>query len=204
MSRKARIFLAVAALATAVGGSCAHAAFFSYPRMLKAERIRFEAPALAPIAYSRFCIDFPDDCRVHHMAFRRPHPVVLSDERLRDLLGVNRDVNREIKPQADVGSVISEQWRIAPSAGACHDYAVTKRHELLARGWPSRALLLAEVVVPWGEHHLVLVVRTDHGDLVLDNLSAGIRLWSRTPYKWVRIQSSGNPNFWSAIAHASA
>lgn len=25
--------------------------------------------------------------------------------------------------------------------------------------WPSRALLLAEVVIPWGEHHLILIVR---------------------------------------------
>ena len=65
----------------------------------------------------------------------------------------------------------------------CHDYAVTKRHELLTRGWPSRSLLLAEVVVPWGEHHLILVVRTSDGDLVLDNLNPGIKSWSRTPYK---------------------
>ena len=53
---------------------------------------------------------------------------------------------------------------------------MTKRHELMARGWPARSLLLAEVVTNWGEHHLVLVVRTRTADLVLDNLDADIKL----------------------------
>jgi predicted transglutaminase-like cysteine proteinase len=137
------------------------------------------------------------------MAFRRPHLQVLDKARLEDLLTVNRDVNRNILPQAELGGVLNEHWRISPNAGACHDYAVTKRHALLARGWPSRSLLLAEVVLPSGEHHLVLVVRTDQGDLVLDNLTAGIRPWSQTPYMWVRIQSPSNPSLWSTIGRIS-
>jgi len=38
-----------------------------------------------------------------------------------------------------------DTWRIALLSGDCNDYAVTKRHELLA------ILLLAEVVTPRGE-----------------------------------------------------
>jgi predicted transglutaminase-like cysteine proteinase len=49
---------------------------------------------------------------------------------------------------------------------------------LLARGWPSRSLLLSEVVIPTGEHHQLLVVRVKNGDLVLDNLSDIIFLGS--------------------------
>jgi hypothetical protein len=64
---------------------------------------------------------------------------------------------------------------IAPKTGNCNDYAVTKRHELLSRGWPSRALLLAEVIVPSGERHLVVVVRVKQGDFVIDNRNADIR-----------------------------
>jgi predicted transglutaminase-like cysteine proteinase len=171
---------------------------------LRAKTIRFDAPALPPLAYSRFCIQYKNDCEVHRMAFRRPLPETLNEEHLQDLLSVNRDVNRAITPKADEGGVLDERWHILPNAGACHDYAVTKRHELLQRGWPSRSLLLAEVVVPSGEHHLVLVVRTDDGDLVLDNLNAGMRQWTRTPYQWVRIQSPADPNMWMTIAHASA
>ena len=33
----------------------------------------------------------------------------------------------------------TEEWLIWPSSGNCKNYA--KRHELLALGWPSRALL---------------------------------------------------------------
>ncbi len=51
----------------------------------------------------------------------------------------------------------------SPASGDCNDYAVIKRHELIARGWPARAVLLSEVVTNWGEHHLVVVVRTFSG-----------------------------------------
>lgn len=205
MRRATKILMTVAMLAAVGTSYSAQAAFFSFPRALglQIERIRFETPTLAPLAYSRFCMQYADDCQVSHMAFRKPSPEVLTAERFRDLVEVNRDVNRQIIPRADGSSVINERWRVAPKAGACHDYAVTKRHELLARGWPSRSLLLAEVVVPWGEHHLVLVVRTDKGDLVLDNLNAGIRPWSLTNYEWVRVQSPRDPNYWSTIAPAA-
>ena len=93
---------------------------------------------------------------------------------------------------------------MAPHHGDCNDYAVTKRHELLARGWPSYALLLTEVVVTSGEHHLVLVVRTNEDDFVLDNLSANVRSISQTAYELVRAQQMGNPKFWSTINIARA
>jgi predicted transglutaminase-like cysteine proteinase len=93
---------------------------------------------------------------------------------------------------------------VAPKTGDCNDYAVTKRHALLARGWAARSLLLAEVVTNWGEHHLVLVVRTRDADLVLDNLTPDIRNWSKTNYEWVRIQSPVNPQFWSSVRLAQS
>ena len=165
--------------------------------------MRFDGPALPPLAFTRFCEQYRDDCEIHRIAFRRPLPERLDDDHLRDLLTVNRDVNRAITPKLDEGGLLGERWRISPNTGECHDYAVTKRHELLERGWPSRSLLLAEVVVPSGEHHLVLVVRTDDGDLVLDNLNAGIRHWSDTHYQWVRIQSPNDPNLWMTVAPAT-
>jgi predicted transglutaminase-like cysteine proteinase len=76
----------------------------------------------------------------------------------------------------------------------------------LAHGWPSRALLLSEVVVPSGEHHLVLVVRmTDPDqmqevDLVLDNLNANLRPVALTPYRWLRAESPANPKYWSTVS----
>jgi hypothetical protein len=109
----------------------------------------FSTPVLAPIAFVRFCTRYPDDCKVSQMEFDRM-PVSLTKARLIELSKVNRDVNHSIKPQAKLKSVLAEEWLVAPRQGDCSDYAVTKRHELLARGWPSHSLLLAEVVVTSG------------------------------------------------------
>ena len=177
------------------------AVFSSYPRELKAnvERIGFNTPSLAPMAFVKFCLRYPHECEVRRMAFR-PRPVALTEARKAELAKVNRDVNRAIRPQANVNGVMAEEWLVSPRAGDCNDYAVTKRHELIARGWPSRSLVLAEVVIPSGEHHLVLVVRTREEDLVLDNLNWNVRPVSQIRYQWVRAQQAGNPKFWSMIS----
>ena len=112
---------------------------------------------------------------------------------------INHQVNRAIIPEPNTQGLAAEKWLISPNAGECHDYAVTKRHELIARGWPARNLLLAEVVVASGEHHLVLVVQTNEGDFVADNLNANIRNWTKSPYQWVRVQSATNPMYWSTV-----
>ncbi len=162
------------------------------------DRIAFRAPVLAPAAFLRFCTRYPEDCKVRSMEF--DHAVVpLSKARMAELSKVNRDVNHSIKPQENLRGVSAEEWFVAPRRGDCNDYAVTKRHELLARGWPSHSLLLAEVVVAWGEHHLVLIVRTREDDLVLDNLNGNVRPVSQIGYQLVRAQQTKNPKFWSTV-----
>jgi len=96
-----------------------------------------------------------------------------------------------------------EKWLLHPTSGDCNDYAVTKRHDLIAKGWPARSVLLSEVVTIWGEHHLVVVVRTFSGELVLDNLTGHILQWSKKPYRWVRIQTPRNPNYWASLGDRS-
>jgi hypothetical protein len=44
----------------------------------------------------------------------------------------------------------------------------------------SSALLLVVATIPSGEDHLVLIVVTDRGDYVLDNLRANVALIHRT------------------------
>jgi predicted transglutaminase-like cysteine proteinase len=162
------------------------------------DRIAFGAPVLAPAAFLRFCTRYPEDCKVRPTEF--DHAVVsLTRARMTDLSKVNRDVNHSIRPRENLGGVSAEEWLVAPRHGDCNDYAVTKRHELLARGWPSHSLLLAEVVVAWGEHHLVLIVRTHEDDLVLDNLNGNVRPVSQIGYQLVRAQQTKNPKFWSTI-----
>ena len=173
--------------------------------LLQRDRISFEEPTLAPMAHVMFCMRYRADCLAQGNDFRKRN-VAMTVDRLNELNSVNRSVNRDIVPQPNLGGLATEQWLVSPAAGDCNDYAVTKRHELLERGWPSRALLLSEVVVPDGEHHLVLVVRmTDRdsaqtSDLVLDNLSANLRPVGLTPYKWVRVESPSNPKYWSTVS----
>jgi predicted transglutaminase-like cysteine proteinase len=115
-------------------------------------------------------------------------------------------VNTDIVATVTVGNGVTDEWLISPPAGDCKDYAITKRHELLARGWPSRALLLSEVVVPPGEHHLFLIVRVKDGDLVLDNLNDEIQLAASMHgrYDWIRIQSPQNPKYWTRVRFPDA
>jgi predicted transglutaminase-like cysteine proteinase len=192
-------------VAIIAGVANAEASFFSLPRMLKAqyERMSFHAPALAPMAHTQFCLDYPADCRRSVVDFRR-REIEMTIDTWNELNAVNWRVNRGIEPRAPRGNLLDDRWVIWPKTGDCHDYAVTKRHELLKRGWPSRSLLLAEVVIGDGEHHLVLVVRTKDNDLVLDNLNYGIRPAALVSYKWLRIESTGDPRFWMNLANTDA
>lgn len=205
MYRRFTVLMLLAAAVAIPANRAAQALGLGYSRGLGwgLERIEFSTPVLAPFAHTRFCVQYPEDCRVHRMAFRGTK-VALTDKRWAELVAVNAQVNRSIKPEPNLEGVAGEKWLIAPRAGDCNDYAVTKRHELLAKGWPSRSLLLAEVVIPSGEHHLVVVVRAKEGDLVADNLNANIRPWFKTSYRWVRIQSPRNPAFWTAVDKVTA
>src|SRR5690348_2200836 len=204
MRQTAKILtVATFTLSFALGwASLSQAAFFSLPRALNLQlsKIRLAAPVLPPIGHSRFCLKYLEDCTVHGIDFRHRN-IALTLQRWNELNSVNREVNRNIIAEVTPGDALTEEWVIAPRAGDCKDYAITKRHELLALGWPSRALLLAEVVVPWGEHHLILVVRLADTDLVLDNLNPNIRTVAMTfrEYHWVRIETPQNPKFWARV-----
>jgi predicted transglutaminase-like cysteine proteinase len=160
----------------------------------------YGAPALPPIGHTRFCLRYPADCEIQETDFRHRN-IRLTPERWLELHDVNREVNRDIVADYTSTEVTANDWIIAPSTGDCKDYAITKRHELLERGWPSRTLLLSEVVVPSGEHHLVLVAHTEDADLVLDNLSDDILsvAISSHRYRWVRIETPQNPKLWATM-----
>jgi predicted transglutaminase-like cysteine proteinase len=160
------------------------------------------SPVLAPFQHVRFCLRYPADCKTDPAENDR---VELSDQTLELLNRVNRSVNGAITPTLKTyGTNIEDRWTIAPSRGDCNDYAVTKRHELIADGLPARVLRLSVVKTAAGIGHLVLVVATTKGDLVLDNLTDAIRPWQRTGYEWLKIQSAADARFWYAIKPARA
>ncbi|MGY3590759.1 putative transglutaminase-like cysteine proteinase [Bradyrhizobium sp. USDA 4341] len=204
VKRVMALLLAIVALGTSAQQT--QAAMIGSPLPLRGmvEKIRFSEPTLAPMAYVMFCMRYADECKPKpraRMVFRGG-ATRLTKQRMADLIEVNASVNRSIAPQRNERGLAGEEWLINPARGDCNDYAVSKRHELLARGWPMRNLLLSEVVTSWGEHHLVLVVRAQGGDVVLDNLNAQIRNWSQARYRWVRMQTPASPDRWAALAQA--
>jgi predicted transglutaminase-like cysteine proteinase len=198
--RRIPVMAAITATAIMIASPSAHAGLLGAPiGLLPAiQHIKFEAPALAPMAYTMFCLRYKDECRARPLF--RGGPLPLTEARWAELKEANQSVNRAIIPERNELGLAGETWLIDPERGDCNDYAVSKRHRLLERGWPARTLLLGEVETRSGEHHLVLLVRTKSGDLVLDNLTPQIRPWSRAPYRWIRTQSPGNPRYWTTVA----
>ena len=83
--------------------------------------------------------------------------------------------------------------------GDCEDYVLLKRRLLAARGFPESTLLITVVRDENNEGHAVLTVRTDRGDLVLDNKRREVMRWADTPYTFVKRQSERNPLVWISL-----
>ncbi len=153
--------------------------------------------ALAPLQFVKFCMNYGAECEADATADQ----VLPSGERARQMLReVNRSVNDAITPMKKPTSPMLAHWTLSPDAGDCNDYAVTKRHRLIEMGWPKSALRLAVVIIGGGQGHLVLVVRLNDGDMVLDNLSSSVRPWNDVGYQWISMQSGNNPRFWVAVS----
>lgn len=150
---------------------------------------------LAPLQFVKFCMNYGAECNADadHL------PLPAADRAMETLREVNASVNDAISPVRKSTDALVARWTVAPSAGDCNDYAVTKRHRLIEMGWPKSALRLAVVLTNGRQGHLVLVVRLSDGDVVLDNLTPAVRPWNAAGYEWISMQSSGNPRFWVAI-----
>lgn len=151
--------------------------------------------AFAPPAFSPFCARQPRLCS----SAGRTKLVQLTPGRQAELAAVNSSVNARIRERSDLASQgKADDWRIPTKEGDCEDFAILKKSELMTRGWPASALLLT-VVTLGGAGHTVLTVRTDGGDLILDNRTGAIRNWSRTPYHYFARQSQSRNGKWTQI-----
>lgn len=147
-----------------------------------------------PVGHAEFCQHRPDECRAN------PDPVAavsLNEGLWQQLLAVNASVNQAVVPVTDQELYqVAEFWTYPNGYGDCEDYALAKRRALIEAGWPASTLLMAVVKQANGEGHAVLMVRTDRGDLVLDNQIGTVDLWSQTPYKFIKRQSQANAGQW--------
>ena len=118
--------------------------------------------------------------------------------------GVNRRVNRQILQMADDRQYgKADYWArpVGPGArGDCEDYVLAKRRALIAEGVPAAALSIAIVETRWGESHAVLLIASEGGEYVLDNLTPWVSRWDRVNYVWRERQRPGNPFDWVRAA----
>ncbi len=164
--------------------------------------MRMYGPSQPPYGFVRYCEGSPTSCDPSGTADQRLQPTPLS---LSELDDVNRRVNTAIAPATDADIYgVSEYWTIPTQRGDCEDYALLKQKLLIARGWPSSALLLTVVRDEKGEGHAVLTARTSQGDYVLDNKVDDVRLWNRSGYQFVMRQSYIDPKVWVSLDSASS
>ncbi len=169
----------------------------------------------APYAYRRLCAEAPEICPATHAAQAlapieaamekaygsdalRPASVVMTEERRRQLDRVNSVVNAAIEPRVDVGGDV---WSLGFQFGDCEEYVLAKRELLIRLGWPRSALRITVVHDGIG-YHAVLVVATDAGEFVLDNLVGYVSRVENSPYEFIVAESLDRPGAWVRIVRA--
>lgn len=154
--------------------------------------------AKAPAGFTIFCENFPAEC----VPDAGGPNIIRLDERTRALLQqVNSAVNHSISEITDAEKFQTADFWTLPvdNQGDCEDFQLLKRHNLIALGFPTQALMMTVVRDENGEGHAVLMVRTDRGDMILDNRTDQIRDWKATPYEFVKRQSQEAPTIWVYI-----
>jgi predicted transglutaminase-like cysteine proteinase len=151
-----------------------------------------------PIGWVEFCAEYQRECLTRASD---PRDVVLTPKAFADLVQVNNWVNNSIKPVTDIDHWgVVERWNYPDDGrGDCEDYVLLKRRMLMQAGWPREALLITVVRERNGDGHAVLTVKTNKGEYILDNQSTEVKLWSETPYRFVKRQSQSDPNVWVSV-----
>lgn len=169
----------------------------------RADQVDFTNPAFAPaggitsipVGASEFCKSHKGECKAN------PHAVgamPLTETRWAQLVQVNNVVNSAITAIADEDYYkVAEYWAYPVDGyGDCEDFALAKRKALIEAGWNPSTLLVTVVREAKGTGHAVLMVRTDRGDLVLDNQDGRILVWNETPYTYLKRQSQADAGQW--------
>jgi len=152
---------------------------------------------MPPSGLLGFCVKHLSDCA----ATTSNVPAVdLTAQRLRQLQSVQTSVNAAIV----AAEVPNNAWDYPINGyGECNQYALEKRRQLIALGWSRGDLLLTSALTEHGEGHLVLLVRTSSGDVVLDNRVSEVVSWTSLPYQWLAQQSEQSLVKWVSVVDPS-
>jgi len=197
-----QFFLGAVLFACSIGLGQTGAAAFPFSAPMKSisdasQYISASRPALAPFGHTVMCVRKPELCEVS----ARPYaPIALNELNKALIEHVNLWANNTIQYRPDpIDMGIADRWRVAITEGDCEDIALAKRQRLIELGFPAGAMRLAVGHIETGEGHAVLVLRTEAGDVVLDNRRDDIVAWVDHDMRWQMIQSAENPRRWFTI-----
>lgn len=158
-----------------------------------------------PIGWHLFCKEHTVECHAESSSVEK---VMLNEQNWKTLLEIDQLVNRNIAGISDedhyhISAKGIANWWTYPDDGMgnCNDYAILKKRLLVEAGWPSSTLFLTVVLDHHNEGHLVLMARTDRGDVILDNLEDKVLLWYQTGYTFLKRQSGSDPDTWVSFSN---
>jgi predicted transglutaminase-like cysteine proteinase len=186
---------------TLIACVCASMSIASVDAMPIAREPAFTAmveKAEPPPGWYSFCERYKSECVGEESS---PKKIELTDDNWGAIVGANKWVNKNIKPMTDRRHWHTiNKWAYPDDGyGDCKDYVLLKRRILMEGGFPRSALLITIVWTKQNKGHAVLIVRTDKGDYVLDNLTSKVLLWTDTTHDYVYRQSTHSPNSWVYI-----
>lgn len=118
------------------------------------------------------------------------------------LCDLNAEVNAEITYTPDAEKYNRPDWwedaLDEGNAGDCEDAAIAKLRLLLAAGWPRDHIGLALCWDENGRYHAVLLVTLNGADVILDNRTDALMLWTDSAYRWDRVYSLADRQ-WHAV-----
>lgn len=170
-------------------------AFLARPTLFAA----IGAATKAPSGWQQFCAENAEECRPGADQARN---VVLTPELLQQLYETNKYVNDRVAWTSDDALYgKAERWTLPLDRGDCEDIVLLKRKMLAKLGWPQGSLLITTVEEPGPAkgRHAVLTVRSDRGEMILDNQTPEILFWYETKYRYLSRQSATDPNVWVAF-----
>ena len=188
---------AVAAVLGSLTPAFAITVDFTNPAFAEAGR----AQTSTPIGHAEFCSLHRGECGPNRDLV---DAVALTESNWKQLLSINSQINTTVAPVTDEQLYhVAEFWTYPDGYGDCEDYVLAKRRALMKAGWPASTLLITVVRQQNGEGHAVLMVRTDRGDLILDNQDALVKLWTDTPYQYLKRQSQADSGKWVDLYDSS-
>lgn len=162
--------------------------------------MRVGAVTSQPIGHYEFCQLNKAECSIKSSGVMPARVTAFGWNVIKE---VNEEVNNRILPMTDQDIFgRDEVWAYPTDVGDCEDFVLEKRRELMKRGFDVANLLITVVRKPDGEGHAVLTVRTADGDFILDNLDERVRLWSETPYRFMKRQADYDTGRWVKIENS--